>query len=281
MSKVDPNSAASKSAHQLLIDMLNQWGLGTLAGQLWKEYLQGTPQEKIMADLRSSQAYAQRFPGMAALVKSGHAISEADYIAKETSDMSLLHAYGLDKLGTDRQFLGNLISNQVSTAELQTRLDTYKQVVQTLPHEVRDYLQSAYGIHSGDLMHFWLNPDTALPDLQAKAQAAEVGGAAAITGYGNIDPRMAARLAGLGVDFNQALGGFQQAGQLKGLTQDLPGQVPSGVNGDQLVNALLGGDAQAALAVQGEQQRRKAQFADSESVATTSQGAVGLSQTGV
>lgn len=273
---------AQKSAKATLTNMLDQWGLASLAQQMWHEYLIGTPMDQIMADIRNSDAYSQRFPGMKALIASGHAITEADYIAKESTDMSMLHAYGLDSLGTNRQFLGNLIGNMVSTTELQSRLDTYQQVVQQLPHEVKDYLQANYGVHAGDLLHFWLNPDEALPELQRKAQAAEVGGAAAVSGFGMIDPRVAARLAGLGVNFNQALSGFENAGELKGLTQNLPGDVAAGgVSQDDLINGLLAGDSGAALRIQQAQAARKAQFADQESVATTSQGAVGLTQTGV
>jgi len=213
---------------------------------------------------------------MAKLIASGQAISEADYIAKESADISLLHAYGVDNVAGNRQFLGSLISNQVSTTELQQRLDLRQRIVNQLPHEVRDYLSSNYGVHTGDLIGFWANPDQALPELQQKVQAAEVGGAAAFSGYGNIDAKQAARLAGIGVDFNGALSGFERAGELKGLTQNLPGQVASGVSGDDLVNALLAGDSDASLRVQQEQARRKAGFSDSESVATTSQGAVGL-----
>ena len=275
-------TSAQQSAKATLTNMLDQWGLASLAGQMWQEYLKGTPIDQIMSDIRNSDAYKQRFPGMADLVKSGHAITEADYIAKESTDMSLLHAYGLDSLGTNRQFLGNLIGNMVSTTELQTRLDTYQQVVQQLPHEVKDYLQSNYGVHAGDLLHFWLNPDEALPELQRKAQAAEVGGAAAVSGFGFIDPKVAARLAGIGVNFTQALSGFENAGELKGLTQQLPGDVAAGgVSQDDLINGLLAGDSGAALRVQRAQAARKAQFGDSEAVATTNAGAVGLSQTGV
>lgn len=270
------SSTDQKSAHQILKDMLNSFGLGTLAGQLWKEYLTGAPQEVIMANMRASDAYKARFPGMAQLTASGHAITEADYISKESADISLMHAYGLDNMAGDRKFLGNLIGNEVSTTELQQRLDLRSQIVNQLPHEVRDYLQSQYGIHTGDLVGFWANPDRALPELQSKVQAAEVGGAAALSGYGNIDPRQAARLAGIGVNFNDALSGFEHAGELKGLTQNLPGQVNDAVTSDDLVNALMAGDSGASMRVQQEQARRKAGFADQQSVATTAQGAVGL-----
>lgn len=271
-----PLTADQKSAQATLTAMLQQWGLASLASQMWQEYLKGTPMDAIMADIRNSDAYSQRFPGMKELQKSGHAISEADYIAKESADMSLLHAYGLDAMGGNRQFLGSLIGNQVSTSELQSRLDLYQQTVQTLPHEVRDYLQNVEGVSAGDLLHFWANPDEALPVIQQKAQAAQVGGAAAAAGFGAINPLMAERLAGMGVSFSQAMNGFQQAGTLKGLTDQLPGAANDAVSSDDLVNALLGNDANAQMRVQQEADRRKAMFGDRGGVATTQQGAVGL-----
>lgn len=263
-----------QSAKQLLTDWLNQLGLGSLGQQVWKEYLNGTPTAKIMADVRASTAYAHRFPGMEELAKSGHAISEADYISKESADMSLMRMYGLPEgMVNNRQELGKLIGGQVSTTELQARLEARKTVVNQLPHEVRDYL-GQMGVNTGDLIGFWENPDVALPVIQQKVAAAEVGGAAAVAGFGAIDAATAAHLAGLGVDWNQALSGFQQAGQLKGLTQGLPGQ--AAVSSGDLVGAVLGQDANAALRVQNLQGQRKAAFAGGGQAATTQEGAVGL-----
>jgi hypothetical protein len=270
-----PLTPKQQSAKQNLTDWLNTLGLGALGTQVWNEYLQGTPTAKIMADVRASDAYAQRFPGMKELAAGGHAITEADYIAKESADISLMRAYGLpDQMINNRQELGKLIGGQVSTAELQTRLDAYKQVVLTLPHEVRDYL-GGQGVSSGDLIGFWLNPDEALPMLQNKVAAAEVGGAAAFTGYGKLDPKMAAQLAGQGVDWQHALAGFTQAAQLKGLTQQLPGQQGALASAD-LVNATVGANGDANNRLLKVQAQRKNQFADQQSYATTQAGAVGL-----
>ena len=265
-----------QSAKQMFTDWLDSLGLGSLGKMVWHEYLQGTPTAKIMADVRASDAYAQRFPGMKELAKGGHAITEADYIAKESADMSLMRAYGLpEQMVNNRQELGKLIGGQVSTTELQSRLDAYKTVVLQLPHEVRDYL-SSQGVNSGDLIGFWLNPDQSLPLLQNKVAAAEIGGAAAISGFGALDPTQAAHLAGLGVDFNQAMSGFNQAGQLTGLTQGLPGQAGSTVSRNDLVGAVLGQDANATLKVQRVQGQRKATFNDAANYAATQSGAVGL-----
>lgn len=263
-------------------------GLDSVFQQAWQQYLNGVPIDQIMQSIRSSDAYKARFPGMAQLAANGQAISEAEYVAKEAADQSLLRAYGLpDQVATDRNLLGNLIANQVGTTELQDRLNAYKQVVNQLPGEVTSYLRDQYGIQAGDLMHFWMNPDEALPAIQQKVQAAQVGAAAQLAGYGQINPDQALRLAqvigadpsGIGA-FNQAMSGFEKAGELKGLTDNLPGQ-GQGVTQDQLVNATVGGDAQAALALQQEQQRRKAQFSDQSSVATTQAGAVGLARANV
>lgn len=270
-------TADQQSAQATLNAALAQWGLNGLDTTAWQSYLNGLPLDTIMQNIRSSPEYQQRFPGMKQLQDSGQAISEADYIAKEAADVSLMRAYGLpDQVVQNRQLLGNLIANQVSTSELQQRLDTRQQIVNSVP-EVASYARDQYGINTGDLIHFWENPDEALPLMQQKVQASQVGAAAQLAGYGSLDPQQALRLAGMGTSFSQALSGFEKAGELKGLTDNLPGQGQQ-VTGDQLTAATVGQDAQAALAVAKAQSERKAQFSDAANFATTQAGAVGLAQ---
>jgi hypothetical protein len=278
-------TADQQSAQGIINDALRQWGLQGLGASAWQSYLQGLPIDSIMQNVRQSPEYQARFPGMAQLQKQGMAISEADYIAKERADQELMRAYGMpDQMVTDRNELGNLIGNGVSTAELQQRLELRKQIVDQLPVETKDYLQRVEGVNSGDLIGFWENPDVALPAIQQKVRAAQVGAAAQQAGFNSLDPQTALRLAGmhnldsLGMANQEQLNSeFGKARQLAGLTQALPGQ-RAGVSQDQLINAAVGGDAQAQLAVQQAQDAAKAQFAGGGDYLTGSKGASGLGQ---
>lgn len=277
-------TADQQSAQAIINDALAQWGLQGLGATAWQSYLQGLPVDSIMQQVRTSPEYQTRFPGMAALQKAGQAISESDYIAKEAADTSLMRAYGIPDQMISRDELGKLIGGQTSTSELQQRLELRKQIVDQLPAEARDYLQRQEGISSGDLIGFWENPDVALPILQQKTRAAQVGAAAQQAGFGDLDPQTALRLAGmhnldaLGMVDQQQLGTeFGKAAQLKGLTEALPGQ-QAGVSQDQLIGAAVGGDVQAQLAVQRAQDAAKAKFNEGGDYLTGSKGAAGLGQ---
>ena len=276
-------TADQQSAQAIINDALAQWGLQGLGANAWQSYLQGLPVDSIMQNIRQSPEYQARFPGMAKLQQQGMAISEADYIAKERADQELMRAYGLpDQMVTDRNELGNLIGNGVSTAELQQRLELRKQIVDQLPTETKDYLQQKEGVSSGDLIGFWENPEVALPAIQQKVRAAQVGAAAQQAGFNSLDPQTALRLAGMHnldslglVSQDQVNKEFGQAEQLRGLTQALPGQ-QEGVSQDQLLAATVGGDAQAQLAVTQAQAAAKAAFDSGGDYLTGSKGATGL-----
>lgn len=277
-------TADQQSAQAIINDALAQWGLQGLGASAWQSYLQGLPVDSIMQNVRSSPEYLQRFPGMAALQKAGQAITESDYIAKEAADTSLMKAYGIPDQMITRDELGKLIGGQTSSSELQQRLELRKQIVDQLPSEAKDYLQRQEGISPGDLIGFWENPDVALPILQQKTRAAQVGAAAQQAGFTNLDPATALRLAGMHnldslgmVDQGQVGKEFGTAAQLRGLTQALPGQ-SAGVSQDQLLSAAVGGDAQAQVAVQQAQDAAKAKFAGGGDYLTGSKGAAGLGQ---
>jgi hypothetical protein len=279
-----PLTAAQQSAQATINTALAQWGLQGLGATAWQSYLQGLPVDSIMQNVRSSPEYTARFPGMKALQDAGQAITEADYINKEIADTEMMKAYGIPDQMVTRGELGKLIGGQTSTAELQQRLELRKQVVDQLPSEVKDYMQRVQGVSPGDLIGFWENPDVALPILEQKTRAAQVGAAAQQAGFTDLDPQTALRLAGMHnldalgmVDQGQAGKEFATAAQLRGLTQALPGQT-AGVTQDQLINAEVGGDANAQTAVQQASLAAKAKFDGGGDYMLGSKGAAGLGQ---
>jgi hypothetical protein len=280
-----PLTAAQQSAQATINTALAQWGLQGLGATAWQQYLNGLPIDTIMQNIRQSTEYQQRFPGMAQLAKNGQAITEADYISKESADKELMRAYGLpDAMVQDRNELGKLIGNGVSTSELQQRLEVRKQIVDQLPAATKDYLQRQEGVNPGDLIGFWENPDVALPLIQQKARAAQVGAAAQQAGFNDLDPQTALRLAGMHnldslgmVNQDQVNQEFGKAQQLVGLSQALPGQT-AGVSQGQLVDAEVGGDASAQQAVQRASDAAKATFDAGGGFLLGTQGATGLGQ---
>lgn len=277
---VTPATPPQDSARAIINDALAQYGLSGLATQAWQQYLTGMPVEQIGLWLRTTPEYAARFPGMAALRKAGQALSEAEYVAKERADAEMLRAYGLPAaFYNDRNLLGNLIGNQVSTAELQGRLDAYRAVVTDGSMSgVRAYARDAFGLGDGDLIAYFIDPDRAAPVLEQQARASQIGAAAARAGWTGLDPATALQLAGRGVSPQQAEQGFGQAATLRLLTQNLPGQQGGQVAEQDVTAAVLNQDAQAKRRVQQAVEERVNPFRAGGRFTEDTRGVTGLGQ---
>lgn len=68
------------SARAAITRVLDQFGLGSLAGWAWQRYVAGVPVEQIMLDLRERPEYRARFPAMRELADRGRAITENEYL---------------------------------------------------------------------------------------------------------------------------------------------------------------------------------------------------------
>lgn len=273
----DTGSADQQSANAIVQDALTTYGLGSLAAWAWDKILHGEQATTILTiDIPQRQEFKDRFPGMAAAAAAGQAINPGDYVTKEKQDTELIRAAGLDVTKyASREALGNLIGNQVSTTELQNRLNLVSSAVQQTSPEARQYLNDNFGINQGNLMDYFLNPSQALPDLQLKAQAAQVGGAAQQSGFGYLDVAHALRLAGEGVTTAAAQAGFSKIAGSQQLTQNL-GDGTGSVSNEDLMGAQFDQNAQAQLKAQQVVAQRVAKFQTGGGFAAGQAGVSGL-----
>lgn len=260
-----------------VVDALNQYGLGALADWAWQKLLNGeTVQQILIIDAPQTDAYKARFPAIAKLAAQGVAITPGDYVNYEKQAMAKFQQAGLVGTQWDSPTgIDNLIASQVSPDELQSRLNLVTSAVTQAPAEARQYLQDNFGISHGDLMNYFLDPHGALPDLQMKAQAAQIGGAAKSAGFGYLDVQKALNLAAMGVTGGQAQAGFGKIATEGELTQNL-GDGTGSVSRDTLVDATLGGNGQAALAAQRVAEGRVARFQSGGTYAANQNGVSGL-----
>ena len=265
-------------ASQLINDLLTSWGLGDLASTVWGNFKAGDPAAKITDYIRSTPQYSARFPGIAALAKKGQAISESDYISKEVADESLMRNYLGTSSGiwTDRNTLGSLIANQVSTSELQSRLQATQDSVMNADPAIKQYLKDNYGLTDGDIASYYLNPDKALADIQRRAAAGQLGGIAAETGFGKVSTSQVESLANQGVSNAQAFNTFGQLGKMGQLTQALPGDTSGSLTQQQLLDMGFSSNADATAAYDKVTAARKAELEQGGQFAATQQGVVGL-----
>ena len=166
--------------------------------------------------LRGTDAYKKRFAANEKRIARGlTALNEAEYLSLEDQYQNIMRRYGMpsryyakDELGVQRSF-ENLIASDVSSVELEDRVQTaYDRVTNAAP-EVRDSLRAFYpNITDGDILAYALDPDNALKDIQRKVTAAEIGAGARQAGLGTGVQR-AEELARFGITGEQARQGFQ------------------------------------------------------------------------
>lgn len=217
--------ADRQSAFDLLYQEFSSYGLGSLV-----EPLRGLIQDPSVSSseftirLRGTEAYKKRFGANAKRIAKGlSAISEAEYLGLEDQYQNIMRRYGMPNKYYSKSELGvqpvfeNLISSDVSSVELEDRVQTaYDRVINAAP-EVKASLREFYpNITDGDILAYSLDPENALNDIKRKVTAAEIGAGAAQAGLLGKTPQeraayaaRAEELARLGVTGEQARAGFQ------------------------------------------------------------------------
>jgi hypothetical protein len=263
-------------AQALLNGFFDNFGLSSLASWAWGLWQQGWSIDSIVAEMRTRPEYQARFPAMAALAKAGQAITEQQYIDYERTIGQLNQAAGLPAGMYDtRDDIAKLLINNVSPTEYKSRLDDYTAAVYQAPPEVRNILQQFYGVTDGQMAAFFMDPDKALPLIQKEYTAAQAGGAAQYTGYGQITQQQAESLAALGVSQSQLQSGFSNLANIRQVLNGLPGQNQPGITTDQALAAQFQGNAEDQQLIENRQNELVNQFKQGGQVATTSKGAVG------
>lgn len=209
---------ASQSAFEIFRGFLAQYGLEGLAADVEKYKLDGLSDDELLIRLRTeSAAYKRRFKANEARIAKGlAALSEAEYIGLEDQYQNVMRRYGLPESYYARGEMGRqegfekFIAGDVSPAELETRVQTAQNRILNAPTQIKDALSQFYGaeISNGDVLAYVLDPDRALPQIQRKVTAAEIGGAAAMAGLEASRAR-AEELGTYGVTGEQARQGFQ------------------------------------------------------------------------
>jgi len=208
--------AERQSAYDLLYSEFAQYGLASLVEPLKGLITSGASPAEFTIRLRESDAYKKRFSGNAQRISNGlMAIDERTYLATEDKYQALMRNYGLpssywskDEMGTQQGFT-NLIANDVSAVELESRLQTAQNRVLKANPEISFALKEFYpDITNGDILAYVLDPKNALDVINRKVTAAEIGGAALSQGL-TTSLAGAESLAGYGVTKDQAQQGYQ------------------------------------------------------------------------
>jgi hypothetical protein len=221
LAKSGAETAAKKSAYDLLYQQFNDLGIGGLVPELKTLIDEGVSPSEFTLRLRQTEAYKKRFAGNAQRIAKGlRALSEAEYVGLEDQYQNVMRQYGLPESYYSRGEMGRqegfekFIAGDVSASELEDRIMTAQKRVINANPEVAQALRTFYpGISQGDILAYTLDPSKAIEDIKRKVTAAEIGGAAVRAGLGT-SVADAEYLQRYGVTKEQADQGYQAAAQI-------------------------------------------------------------------
>ena len=248
--------AARQSAYETLTTWFAYYGIDNLApgkDSLSTLIFNWTQADKSMdwikLQLRQTDQYRARFPGMEELAKKGMAISEAEYISNERAFTQVLKASGMPtSFYDDRQDFANFMVAEISPAELASRVQIAKDYVNLYaPDTVKNQLRELYGMTDEQMAAYVLdtsqNKMRSLAALEAeytkKMSQANVGGAAATAGM-NVSGSMRDDIAEMGFDYRQSLAGFTNVQNQEDAYRRLGSLYGQRTSSDELVRETFG-----------------------------------------
>jgi hypothetical protein len=264
-------TTAPESAFGWMRRVLEEWGLGSLYDDAVAIF-QRNPGDPDMAwlEIRGTQAYKDRFPGMAEMAAKGIGFSEDAYLEYERDLLNWEQEYDLPS-NTLRGRISDLLINDVSPSEVKQRLDINRMAALSAPAETRDALERLYGVGVGGLTAYYLDPDRAVGELQKQYQAASIAGVGSRYGF-DVSAGQAERYTELGVTDQEAQAGFSDVSSMANLAAGY-GEV---VSRDEMLAGRLGGDTGAASKTARAARSRQAGFRGGGGAATGQQGVSGL-----
>lgn len=247
-----------------------QYGLSSLGDKIVEYAKSGMSADAIAIALRSTPEYKQRFPAMEALANKGRALSEAEYIEYERTAGQLEQRYGFPT-GLLSNSVTDLLTNEVSTAELNDRAILASAAAIEAPEDIRTQMTEFYGIDQGGLAAYFLDPDRALPLLEKQYASSVIGTEARRQGIG-IDVSGAESLTDFGVTQEQAREGFGRVSRMGAFTQGR-GDV---VSQQQLISGTFQQNEEAQRAIERAQRARTGRFQEGGGFTSGQQGISGL-----
>jgi hypothetical protein len=262
-----------RDAATALIDLFNQYGLSSLAGKIIDYVKQGFSSDTMAVMLQQTPEYMKRFAGNEARKKAGLSVlSPAEYIATERQYRQVMSNAGMPKGFYDQTSdFEKFIGNDMSPQELNDRVKSWQDVAQA-DTATTDSLRRLYGMSTSDYAAYLMNPDRALPVLQAQARAVTFAGAAQRHGY-TVGKGLAEQYGGGAYDVSaqDAEKGFATIQEVQGDTQKLASIYHLGNYGvDEAAAEVFGGDATQGKKRKSAASAERATFNDSSKGATGS-----------
>jgi hypothetical protein len=257
----------------LLTKYLQDIGLGSLTHWASDHIQRGSSEAEIELSLYRRPEFQARFPGIFHREKYGYPpISVAEYLSYENTVNQMARSYGVT---LSKERVDALISLNVSANETEERLGLAAQAVFRSDPTTRERLSTLYGIGTGDLISYWLNPREELPKLQRRFVAADVAGAAIRAGFDQaLTAGQAEFLVDRGMTGEAATESFGTLVQNEELFEAVD-VTETDIDVDEQLR-LITGDVDIAQQVERRGERRRAMFEGGGGFATGESGVAGL-----
>lgn len=265
----------------LTYNMFLQFGLEDLAKEVTELATDPTKTdaERYVA-LYDTQAYKQRFPAMKYVQQQGWGWSEKDYMTHEQSYKEKLLGAGLPSGFYDsRQDYANWIEQGVSPDEIGRRVAAAQRIVNGADQSLKDTALGYYGVDSGHMLAYVLDPEKAQPIIDKQMRAIEFGAAANAAQF-NIDKTNAEALSSApqieNIDPATLRARFGDAKVLADQNKRLSSIEGTDYSSTEAIRAQVLNDTQASLASQQRAERERARFGGAAAFQAKSLGSSSL-----
>lgn len=272
-------AAGVESATAILTRLAGAFGLPTSVVAKLKQFMvDGLSEEAIALEIRQTDEYKTRFPGMELRRDNGFgAITEAEYMANEDEYAMLLRTHGLpERFYDDRMDFANLIAADVSPNEFAERVTLAELAEKGADPNTKAELKRLYGVDDADLVAYYLDPESAT-NLIEERRAFEAAGLSAT----------AARVVGTPTGFDKETAtALQREGiQRREIQQTLTPQAglvnqalgeQDEISASDLAQSQFGLDPTAANKVRRRREERAAGFSGQSGMLITGTGATGM-----
>ena len=276
------NLPSGPDAFLMLKAALEELGLTGLDGQVRDLVARNiTKSDDVLFYLRDTEQYRTRFKANEVRKSKGLTqLLPAAYVAMEQGYKSALIANGFDPTLYDEYTdFQNLISGDVSVAELQSRINEGYRLVADADPEVIRQMQELYDVTPGQLAQYFLDPQKTLPKLKQQANAANLAARAKEQGKLQLTPITAEELVSRGYTEAQAQQAFTLLSEKAGLFSEMGDEEV--LTESQKIGAAFGYDVSAQQAIEQRAARRKAVFQGGGSYARTTGVTSGSIETGL
>lgn len=265
---------AGEDARDYWNAQLKTWGLDTpeIQNLLTQTVTNSWSNEKLQTELFNTNSFKTAFPEYEASIRAGHPMDPASILEYRQNVKDVMFNAGLPPGFYDEpKDFADFIDKGLSAVEITHRVNESFARVKAAPQEVKDAFSSFFGAN-GDaaLATFILDPTKGADIINQQVTQAEISGAGKRFGF-DVNLTAAQRLGELGVDAGRTTQGFQQANELRPLSQETISET-SDITNEGLISSVFGDKGTDQDAVQRRKLERAAAFGGGGGAAETKQG---------